>query len=297
MDNIALGRYAPHNTLFHKFDARGKVLALIILLVAVFFEFDTFAMSFLMATILFVLIFASMIISKTSIKTFLSTFKYLWIMIVFLFLINMFSSSDPNKYIALIKINDGFVISYYALFQTIKITIRLLNMFALTLILTSSTKPMDLTNAFEWFLTPLKAFKFPVHEVSMTLSLALRFIPTLLDESNRILKAQASRGVDFEHGGIGTKFKAIISLIVPLFVSAFQRSEELSNAMEARGYNPKAKRTKYNVLKWNWYDFVFLVAVSALLALYIVTSVMHIDYFAIANIDIPEVLINGKFLS
>lgn len=296
MNNITLGRYAPHNTLFHRLDPRGKLLAFIMLIAMVFFDYGTYIMSFSMSLLLFIIIFIFMIWSKTSIRSFFASFKYFWIMIVFLLAINIFASSDPSKYIAMIKINDKFVISWYSLFQTIKILIRLLNMFALTLILTSSTKPLDLTNALEWFFTPLKLIKLPVHEISMTISLALRFIPTLLDETNRILKAQASRGVDFEHGGVFAKFKAIISLIIPLFVSAFQRSDELSNAMEARGYNPKAKRTKYNVLHWRWRDTISLIVVSLLLAFFITTKATGWNYFDLLNIPYPEVLIDGKLL-
>ena len=118
---------------------------------------------------------------------------------------------------------------------------------------------MDLTYAFEWYMTPLKVVRFPVHEIAMTLSIALRFIPTLLDETNRIMKAQASRGVDFNRGGLFKRFKAVISLIIPLFVSAIQRSEELSDAMEARGYDPRAKRTKYRKLIFGWRDIIALL--------------------------------------
>ena len=120
-------------------------------------------------------------------------------------------------------------------------------MLGLTLVLTATTKPLELTNALEWFMKPLKVIKFPVHEIAMTISLALRFIPTLLEETDRIMKAQASRGVDFQNGKFSEKFRAIISLIVPLFISALQRSEELANAMEARGYDPSAERTKFRV--------------------------------------------------
>ena len=294
MNEIALGRYAPHNTIFHRLDPRDKLIGLIFLLVAVFFQYSTHIMTLAMSLLLFIIIFVMMIVSKTSIKTFFSSFKYLWLMIVLLLVINIFSFNDPKTYYSLIKINDGFVISYQALFQTIKIVLRLVNMFALTLILTSTTKPMELTNALEWFLTPFKIFKLPVHEISMTLSLALRFIPTLLDETNRIIKAQASRGVDFERGGVFAKFKAIISLIIPLFVSAFQRSEELSNAMEARGYNPIAKRTKYNKLHWTYRDTIAILVVTLLLAFFIMTSVMNWNYFSMLGINYPEVLNNGK---
>ncbi|MBO7615293.1 MAG: energy-coupling factor transporter transmembrane protein EcfT, partial [Bacilli bacterium] len=105
----------------------------------------------------------------------------------------------------------------------------------------------------------LKIIRFPVHEIAMTLSIALRFIPTLLDETNRIMRAQESRGADFKHGSLFKRFGAIISLIIPLFVSAIDRSEQLANAMEARGYDPRAKRTRYKKLKANWRDIVALI--------------------------------------
>lgn len=133
-------------------------------------------------------------------------------------------------------------------------------MISITMLLTSTTKPMDLTYGLEWYMTPLKYLHFPVHEVAMTLSIALRFIPTILDETDRIMKAQASRGVDFNRGGLFKRFKAVISLIIPLFVSSIERSEELSNAMEARGYDPKGKRSKYRLLKFHLSDlFTFII--------------------------------------
>ena len=118
---------------------------------------------------------------------------------------------------------------------------------------------MDLTRGLEWGMTPLKAIKFPAHEIAMTISIALRFIPTILEETKRIMKAQESRGVDFVHGSIKNKFRAIISLIIPLFVSAIERSEELANAMEARGYDPKAKRTSFQKLKFHYNDLIGLL--------------------------------------
>ena len=127
-------------------------------------------------------------------------------------------------------------------------------MIELTMILTSTTKPLDLTYALEWYMTPLKVIKFPAHEVAMVISIALRFIPTLLDETTRIMKAQESRGVDFKHGKFSARLKAIVSLIIPLFISAFQRSEELADSMEARGYDPSAQRTRYRILKFHWKD-------------------------------------------
>ena len=111
---------------------------------------------------------------------------------------------------------------------------------------------------------PLKPLHFPTHEIAMTLSIALRFIPTILDETERIMKAQASRGVDFNHGGLFKRFGAVIALIIPLFVSALERSEELANAMIVRGYDPRAKRTRYRLLRFSWRDIIAFVLVVAL---------------------------------
>lgn len=142
-------------------------------------------------------------------------------------------------------------------------------MIMVTTILTASTKPLDLTLAIEDLLSPLKRFGFPAHEIAMMISIALRFIPTLIDETNRIMKAQASRGVDLKEGSFKEKIVAILSLIVPLFVSSFQRAEELADAMEARGYVPSATRTRYKQLKHGLKDYVTLGSVTILLGVII----------------------------
>jgi energy-coupling factor transport system permease protein len=152
-------------------------------------------------------------------------------------------------------------------------------MIELSMILTATTKPLDLTFALEWYMTPLKWIGFPSHIVAMTITLALRFIPTILEDVNRIMKAQASRGVDFEHGRIGTKFRAIISLIVPLFVSSFIRSDDLANAMECRGYDPKLKRTRYRILHFSWMDLFLTLLAAGFATVFIYASVTHFDGF------------------
>ncbi len=290
MNNITLGRYAPYNTFVHKMDARDKVLCLILFMVAIFFGFSSWAMTFLIGGILLVLIIVIMLISKTSILSLLSSLKYMWFMILFLLVINVVVPPTSNETLNVAFKLWDYPIYWESIFQSIKIILRLVMMVAITMILTATTKPLDLTNALEWFMTPLKLVKFPAHEVAMTISIALRFIPTLLDETNRIMKAQSSRGIDFEHGGLGQKFKAIVALIIPLFVSAFQRSEELANAMEARGYNPRAKRSKYRELHWGWRDTVSIIFVVAIVTMVIVTSAVPLDYFALLGITIPGVL-------
>ena len=137
-------------------------------------------------------------------------------------------------------------------------------MIMITTILTATTKPLDLTLGIEHLLSPFKKIGFPTHEVAMMISIA-RFIPTLIEETQRIMKAQASRGVDMDEGSLMEKVKAILSLIVPLFVSAFQRAEDLAYAMEARGYIPNRTRTRYKQLKMQSIDYVLLVCTVLIL--------------------------------
>ena len=119
-------------------------------------------------------------------------------------------------------------------------------------LLTLSTPPLSLSDAIEYLLRPLKAIRFPAHEVSLMLSIALRFVPTLMDETEKIMNAQRARGVDFGEGNLMDKMRAIVPLLIPLFVSSFNRAEELAIAMEARGYQGGEGRTKYRVLQWRW---------------------------------------------
>ena len=159
----------------------------------------------------------------------------------------------------------GFEIYSGAIFQTLYIFMRLILMILITTILTATTKPLDLTLGIEDLLSPFMRFKVPAHEIAMMISIAIRFIPTLIEETQRIMKAQASRGVDLKEGKFKEKIVAILSLIVPLFVSSFQRAEDLANAMEARGYVPDAKRTRYKQLKVDKKDIITLLIVVLIL--------------------------------
>lgn len=264
MNNLTFGRYMPFNTFVHKLDPRNKIFMMILLLVSIFLKVNTWSSTLILTAFLLVFLIVVMAISRVSFIQLFKSLTAMWILIIFLLIIYIFipnTSYDPT-HIAF-KIGT-YPINYDAFYQSGYIILRLVMMIMITMILTSTTKPMDLTYAIEWYLAPLKLVKFPSHIVAMTLSIALRFIPTLLDETNRIMKAQASRGVDFNHGGLVKRFTGLISLIIPLFVSAISRSEELSNAMEARGYDPCAKRSRYRVLKFSWFDLVGLVIVLAI---------------------------------
>ena len=258
MNNVTFGRYSPLGTFTHKVDPRNKVLILILLMVSVFLQFHVWSTTLLISGALLILFVAVMILSRVSFIELFKSLKSMWFLVIMLLAIYVFIP-NPTYSMECYRFNSHYAIYWDSFYQCGYIILRLVLMVSLTMVLTATTKPMDLTYAFEWYMTPLKLIRFPVHEIAMTLSIALRFIPTLLDETDRIMKAQSSRGVDFNRGGLGKRFKAIISLIIPLFVSAIQRSEELSDAMEARGYDPRAKRTRYRKLRFTWRDIIAFI--------------------------------------
>ena len=259
MNNIVFGRYVNANTFVHKLDPRTKIFLLVLFSVGIFLHFTNNITSLIMAGIYLALVLVLMLFTRIRIIDLFKSFSVMWVMILFLTIIYIITPvKDPNLPVAFVLFGtktvywDSFVNMGY-------IVVRLLLLISLAMVLTSSTRPMDMTYAFEWYMNPLKVIRFPVHAIAMTLSIALRFIPTLLDETNRIMRAQESRGADFKHGSLFKRFGAIISLIIPLFVSAIDRSEQLANAMEARGYDPRAKRTRYKVLRGNWRDAVAII--------------------------------------
>lgn len=257
MNNMVFGRYVNANTFVHRMDARTKIFLLILFSVGIFLQFTNNITNILISCCYLGGVFILMLITRINILHLFKSLSMMWFMMIFLMIIYIITPiKEPNLPKAFTIFGrdvywDSFVNMGY-------IILRLMILISLAMILTSSTRPMDMTYAFEWYMYPLKIIHFPVHEIAMTLSIALRFIPTLLDETNRIMRAQESRGADFKHGSLFKRFGAIISLIIPLFVSAIDRSEQLANAMEARGYDPRAKRTRYKKLKANWRDIVAL---------------------------------------
>lgn len=281
MKNISLGRYIPTNSFVHKSDPRIKFFGLIVFMVLIFLKFTNPAMDFIMYGIYALVIFIIMKVAKLKVMAIFKQLKSLWFMMLFLLVINLltFQSSTGNVWFMV----GNFAVRDVAIYQTLYIFLRLVLMISLTSVLTASTKPLDLTYAIEWYMAPLKVIRFPVHEIAMTISIALRFIPTLLDETGRIMRAQESRGVDFKGGKLKEKLRAIVALIVPLFVSALQRSDELANAMIARGYDPRAKRTRYRVLRFTWRDAIILFGSLVLLTGVILLIVYQIDLVVVSQ--------------
>lgn len=272
MNNIALGKYIPGNSFIHKLDPRTKILLMILLMVTIFWNVGEF-LRFPVYIILTILIYVLLRISSIKVKTILKSLKPMLFMMFFLFIINMFVYQEGYPLFTIPVVE--FTLYLEAITQTLFIIIRLALMLAVTTILTTTTKPLDMTYGLEWYMSPLKVIKFPAHEIAMTISIALRFIPTILEETQRIIKAQKSRGVNLEEGTLKEKINAIISLLIPLLISSFQRSEELSDAMEARGYDPSAKRTRYRILKFSLLDLFSLIGGIFVLVIVILLGVFN----------------------
>ena len=265
MASMTFGRYTFRETYVHHLDARNKIFLMILFMVGIFFQFHMWSTSLILSAIYFIILLVLMIISKVNFFSLFKSMAGMWMFIIILMAIYIFIPN--NNYYLPVAFNVGsLAVQWDAFCQSGYIILRLILMISLTMVLTSTTKPMDMTYAFEWYMAPLKVVRFPAHEIAMTLSIALRFIPTLLDETERIMKAQASRGVDFNRGGLFKRFGAVIALIIPLFVSALERSEELANAMIVRGYDPRAKRTRYRKLRFTWRDIIAFLFIGGLFA-------------------------------
>lgn len=279
MANFAIGRYVPYNSFLHRLDARSKVAMTIFLMIAVFMDYPTWSMRALVGGVIFFFLIILLYISKMKISSILSSLKSMWFMIIFLLLIYILVPKANNTLGVAFKIND-FVVYWDSFAEAFRIIMRLVMMIMITMILTATTRPLDLTFALEWYLYPLRIVHFPVSEIAMMLSIALRFIPTLLDDADRIMKAQASRGVDFKHGKIKEKILGITSLIIPLFVSSFVRSDELASAMECRGYDPREKRSRYRQYKFYIGDVISIIFVAVFVAGVMSISILNFDVFA-----------------
>lgn len=249
MGKVTLGSYLPIDSVVHKMDPRSKILIMLLIMISIFIPTGIYGY-----IIIGVFIALSLLLSKLHIKYALKAMKPMMIMMVFLMVINILVLKTGT-----VLLDLGFLKIYSdAVYQTLYVVVRLMYMIIVTTILTATTKPLDLTLGIEKLLKPFEKVGLPAHVIAMMISIALRFIPTLIEETQRIMNAQASRGVDMQNGTIKEKIMAILSLIVPLFVSAFDRADQLANAMEARGYNPNAKRTRYKLLKMTGIDYIGL---------------------------------------
>lgn len=257
MEKVVLGRYLPGDSAVHRMDPRAKLL-FIFAFVPVVFLANNIMTYILLAICTLMIVF----LSKVKFRFLITGLKPVLLLIVFTFFLHALFTKEGELLVQL-----GFLSVYKGgAVKGLFISLRFLLLIFVTTLLTLTTPPIAVTDGIEALFGPLKKIKVPVHELALMMSISLRFIPTLLDETDKIMKAQMARGADFTSGSISERIKAVIPLLIPLFVSAFKRAEELAVAMEARGYKGGEGRTKYRVLQWEKRDTLALVLVTLLAA-------------------------------
>lgn len=246
LKDITIGQYIPGNSLLHKADPRVKIILAIVYMVVIF------AINYMMTFIIMALFTLLVIVgSGIPLKLTLKGMKPVLFIVVFTAMLNIFTQKGT------VIFEFGFLhITYEGLIMAVKMALRLLLLVVGASLLTLTTTPISLTDGMESLMKPLSKIGFPSHEIAMMMSIALRFIPTLLDETDKIMKAQSARGADFDTGNLVQRAKSFIPVLVPLFVSAFRRADELSIAMEARCYRGGTGRTRMKQLRLGVQDLI-----------------------------------------
>ena len=264
LKDITLGQYFPGNSLLHRFDPRSKILFTVLFIAAIFLCKGLVSYGI---TLLILLMMIG--ISKVQPRVFLKGMKPVVFIVVCTAILNLFYTSGTVLWSwGIIKITEEGILK--AGFMVL----RILMLIACTLLLTYTTSPILLTDGLEKLLRPLKKLNFPVHELSMMMSIALRFIPTLIEETDKIISAQKARGADFDSGNLIQKAKALIPILIPLFISSFRRAEELAIAMECRCYHGDEGRTSLRQLRYAGRDYGLIVFSIALCAGIVVLRVV-----------------------
>ena len=255
LKDVTLGQYFPGDTVVHRLDARSKLLALVAYIVALFL-----AKSWLSYGVMALVFAAVSAMTKIKAKILFSGLKPLVFIVVFTGLINLFyGSGEPLVEFWV------FTITANGIRTAIFMVLRILLLVCGTFLLTYTTSPLALTDGLESLLGPLKKLKMPVHELAMMMSIALRFIPTLIEETDKIMSAQKARGASFDTGKLTERAKALLPLLVPLFVSAFRRADELATAMECRCYHGGEGRTRMKQLRYEMRDYVTFALCAAVI--------------------------------
>lgn len=256
-DRLILGRYLPGNSLIHRLDPRVKLLITFSFILLTFF-----ADNWQTITLLFLTVFLCLVIAKIRLSFFLNGLRPMMWLIIFTVLMQLLFSSGGKLYwhwgwlsISQLGIATGTIVFF-----------RFVLIIFISTLLTLTTTPTQLADAIASLLKPLKIVHFPVDEVALMLSLSLRFVPTLMDESSRIMNAQRARGVDFGQGNLFQQMQSIVPVLIPQFIASFHRADQLADAMESRGYHGTAGRTKFRQLKLQWFDSIVVIAFICLLA-------------------------------
>lgn len=262
--DITIGQYYPGDSWIHKLDPRVKILGTLLYIVSLFLVKD-----FLGFGIALAFLALCIAVSKVPLSFMLKGLKPIFLIILFTFLINMFLTSGK----VLVQLGP-FSITEEGLYKAVFMAFRLVLLIIGSSLLTLATKPISLTDGMEKLLSPFEKLGLPAHELAMMMTIALRFIPTLLEETDKIMKAQMARGADFESGNILRRAKALIPILVPLFISAFRIAQDLAMAMEARCYGSNGKKTRMNGMKICSRDIVACLIFAAFLAMIILERIL-----------------------
>ena len=263
LKDITLGQYFPGNSIIHRLDPRTKLIMLVVYIVALFMASGWLSYGLMFAFLAFVIK-----VSAIPVKSIVKGMKPLVMILIFTGVLNLFFTQEGEVLVDfwIITITSG------GLSRAVMMVARILMLITCTFLLTYTTSPIALTDGLEALMNPLKKLKVPVHELSMMMCIALRFIPTLIEETDKIMCAQKARGADFENGTLIERAKALIPILVPLFISAFRRADELATAMECRCYQGGEGRTKMKILRFKRWDMsafgicILLIAAVATLA-------------------------------
>ncbi|MEH6992252.1 energy-coupling factor transporter transmembrane protein EcfT [Neobacillus drentensis] len=260
MDKMIIGRYVPADSLIHRLDPRSKLIIIFLFVCIIFLANNLFTY-----VLIGIYTFLMLGLSRIPLRFLYAGLKPVLWLVLFTLLLQVFFTKEGSLLYELgpIKIYEEGVR------QGIFISMRFFFLILMTSLLTLTTTPIEITDGLETLLHPLKKVRFPVHEMALMMSISLRFIPTLMQETDKIMKAQIARGVEFSSGPIKERIKAVIPLLIPLFVSSFKRAEELAIAMEARGYRGGEGRTKYRLLSWKHSDTLQLLILAILTILLI----------------------------
>lgn len=273
LNDVTFGQYYPAQSFAHRLDPRLKLLMLIAYIVALFVAKTFYGLALCALFAVF-----AVFISKVPFGAVLRSVKGVIFLLAFTAVLNVFFHGGENVLVQWGVMRICLEGVLFAVFLMIRLAFLVIGSALLTL----TTTPVSLTDGIESLLKPLTWIKFPVHALALIMSIALRFIPTLIDETNRIISAQKARGADFESGNIVKRVKAIIPILIPLLISAFRRADELGDAMDARCYTNSPHRTKYKKLTFTWRDLVAAVAAAALIAGVVLFNVYAYDIWPAA---------------
>ncbi len=271
ISDITLGQFFPGYSVIHRLDPRTKIISALLFIVAVFVANNPVS---LLAVTVFSLVLVS--VSRISLSVIIKGIKPIIFILIFTAVLNVFltgGSGEPLVSFWIISIYTEGIIR--AVFMGVRVLVLIIGT---SILLTYTTSPISLTDGLESLLSPLKAIKVPVHTFAMMMSIALRFIPTLVEETEKIMNAQKSRGADFSSGGLVKRAKALVPLLVPLFVSSFKRAEELATAMECRCYRGDKNRTKLVKLEYRARDVVFMLLLALFLAAIVFAGILPYNY-------------------